>query len=878
MTNLLRILLVFLLAFSLQTSFAQSERFTIRAEQMLLVDLLEQIEQKEGYLFSYQVQDVEGIRVSVDLKKTDIHFFCKYLSEVTGLEFNPLSPPYVIVQNLRGEQKNSSTRMLSGTVIDHLTQVPLAYATVYLQASMIGEYSDHKGRFQLEIGADVQDTLVVSYVGYEVQKIPILANEQYEPFGVGLAYFSFGENMVVVTDYLTDGIDLAEEGASTNLGPARLGTFPGQVEPDILQSIQFLPGVSSPDGSAESIYIRGSTPDHNLLRWEEIPIYHSTHLFGMVSAFNPYIMEEVEVHRGGFGAEDGGRIAGLIDLYSPDQTVEQNQWGAGGTTTHGQTYGAFSLGQKKAVGLVYSLRHSLAGLWTSPIQQQSVFRDQVGPIFGDMDPFDLPAEVTLEEELQFSDGNLKLSWAPNERHQFELAGFFSQNTYTDRIVAILRGAEHLNDLTQGNRGAKMSWTSAWNERWSSEVTTLGTHFDYQYTFDQRPIDTSEMEPRWSSERINAVTEWQAKSAVQYAGKGGAEWKLGYQLTQYEVDFFVRSQRNSMMPNSNGDDKSATNHSLFTNFQTNPDARLGFELGFRLNRFHPADRLFGEPRMRFWMHPSENWVLHVQSGQYFQFISQVVEFVGEEVGLIAPMWRLNFGQNNPALRSWQHQFGLTYHQNGWVLDLQGYIKRSKGISLMALGYTPPAGNNFFIGNSEAEGIDLLIKKRIQNYRMWVSYSLGRSAYVFKNFFDQQFPSPYDIRHQFNWVHLWKIGAWELSASWKWQSGLPYSEAVDLVQMMSDNGPPTYRLIYDELNEQRLPTQHQMDVSAVYHFHPQSRKNWQGWLGFSLINLYNRRNVYQRDYFHWGWAGEPREIFYVEKEQLGITPNAVLRLQF
>ena len=41
--------------------------------------------------------------------------------------------------------------------------------------------------------------------------------------------------------------------------------LPGQVEADVLQSIQFLPGVSSPNGELSQLYIRGGALDQNLI-------------------------------------------------------------------------------------------------------------------------------------------------------------------------------------------------------------------------------------------------------------------------------------------------------------------------------------------------------------------------------------------------------------------------------------------------------------------------------------------------------------------------------------------------------------------------------------------------------------------------------------
>ena len=877
---MLRTLLVIFLGFSLQYSLAQSEKFTIQVVDTPLPELLDKLEREEGYLFSYRLEEVEGISVSIDLKKTTIEEFCIALSQRTGLEFQAISVPYVVIRNRESEAKPIWSRILKGQVLDKVTNIPLAFATVYLQSNMIGVYTDAKGNFSLEIPSDINDTLVLSYVGYESKKIPILEEKQYAPFDILLSYFSFAENWVVITDYLADGIDLGEQGASTVISPARLGSFPGQPEPDILQTIQFLPGVSSPDGSSSSIYIRGSTPDQNLLLWEDIPIYQSTHLFGMISAFNPYILERVEVNRGGFGAEYGGRIAGLIDLESADQTLENNNWGVGINSTHSYVYGNLAFGKKQEFGLVFSARNSMSRWWSSPIQNQSVFREQAGPLFGNLDFEELPEVIVYQDTFRFNDANLKFSWAPHKNHQIKIAGFYGQNAFTNRIEETNRAIVHLDDQAFQSEGIKASWKARWHQQWSSEVIGTYSHMNYNYDYLIGPESPSVPGVVRHGTRRNELSEYHIKSTLNFTPSNKRTFSFGHQLTNYDVFFSVFSTKNSGQADSNLEDAQGIVNSWFANLKNNPDQLLGYKLGIRANSFNSNSNIFWEPRLRVWYKPTDHFTLQAHTGQYFQFISQVVEFKGEEIGLIAPMWRLNRGEKNPIMKSWQHQIGFIYHKNDWVLDVQGYLKFSKGISLMALGETPPANGAFFGGNSQAQGIDVLIKKRIKTYRTWISYSLSKTDFTFASFFDKEFPAPYDMRHQFSWIHLWQAGAWEFSAAWKWQSGLPFTEAVRVIAL-----PPqpdmtiNYALQYEEVNGERLPAQHQLDVSVVYQFHPNTRQSWQGWVGVSLVNVYNQRNVYQRDYFHHDPPGpKPRQIFFVEKEQLGFTPNAVLRFQF
>ena len=128
---------------------------------------------------------------------------------------------------------------------------------------------------------------------------------------------------------VTTGFDKIENDGSITVNPDELGILPGLTEPDVLQSLQLLPGISSPTESASDIHIRGGTPDQNLVLWDGIKMYHQGHFFGQISAFNPYITETINVFRSGTSSKYGDRISGVIDIRSSDKVHDSLHIGIG---------------------------------------------------------------------------------------------------------------------------------------------------------------------------------------------------------------------------------------------------------------------------------------------------------------------------------------------------------------------------------------------------------------------------------------------------------------------------------------------------------------------------------------------------------------------
>lgn len=87
-----------------------------------------------------------------------------------------LLPAFIFVTSVALAQPIS----FSGNVIDGHTKEPVAYASVYFSRTGIGKSTDSTGRFYFDISNFKDDTLNVSFIGFEIYKMPVthLQNNQ----------------------------------------------------------------------------------------------------------------------------------------------------------------------------------------------------------------------------------------------------------------------------------------------------------------------------------------------------------------------------------------------------------------------------------------------------------------------------------------------------------------------------------------------------------------------------------------------------------------------------------------------------------------------------------------------------------------------------
>ena len=190
----------------------------------------------------------------------------------------------------------------------------------------VGTVTDAEGRFELKVpsGAHV---ITTSYVNFEEKVIDLeiykdgVVNQELEEVPTVL------EEVVIqdmsAREITTSGIGTTQLSMKeVKRAPAMLG------EVDLIKQIQTLPGVTTTGEAASGYNVRGGSVDQNLILYDGLPVFNSSHVFGFFSAFNAEAIRDVTFYRGGIPAEFGGRISSVLDIRSKEG--DRERWGVSG--------------------------------------------------------------------------------------------------------------------------------------------------------------------------------------------------------------------------------------------------------------------------------------------------------------------------------------------------------------------------------------------------------------------------------------------------------------------------------------------------------------------------------------------------------------------
>jgi ferric enterobactin receptor len=158
-----------------------------------------------------------------------------------------------------------ATRKISGTVQDSATGEKIAFATAHIAGTRFAAQSNADGRFTL-LGAPTDSfTLRVRFVGYTQRLIHIPKATTSAPLVVLLAPANTRIEGVLIRAEADRAVDLSAASSSLSMSTQQIQSMPAVGSADIFRALQLLPGVSSANDGSAGLYVRGGTPDQNLV-------------------------------------------------------------------------------------------------------------------------------------------------------------------------------------------------------------------------------------------------------------------------------------------------------------------------------------------------------------------------------------------------------------------------------------------------------------------------------------------------------------------------------------------------------------------------------------------------------------------------------------
>jgi ferric enterobactin receptor len=832
----------------------------------------------------YSVSMAKGIKEA--LKTSDYKFTIDPTDFVIKIE-----PKKRLEQKTLTKFTGEPTRKnftLSGRVTDASTGENLPFANVGILGTKIGAQTNVDGVFTLlKVPSDTA-TLLVSYVGYKTLKYYLNPKMSFENFAIVLESTTTLDE-VTVKGEKTEVMKANEVVGMIKMTPRNIAKLPNVGERDPFRAFQLMPGVSASNESSSGLYVRGGTPDQTLVLYDGFTVYHVDHLFGFFSAFNYNAIKDIQLYKGGFDAKFGGRISGVAEITGKEGNKNDINAGIDVGFLSMNGYLETPIGNK--LTFLLAARRS----WESPLYN-SIFSKFGGSNDNNANP--IPAggggrfgafSQNQTAASYFYDLNSKLTFRPSKKDIISLSLYNGTDDMDNSSSSSFGGGggpfggggggalaglrSSTNDVSSwGNTGGSFKWSRQWGDRfYSNALVSYSNYFSNRDNTRTITIQNNgtDRNIKLGNLETNDLTDFTAKIDFEYKLSASQQLEFGAQFSKTNIKYSY--SQNDTVKVLDRDDKGDITSVYLQDKIELFDGKLTLKPGIRYNYFSVNSKSYFEPRLSFNYNLNKSIKLKGAVGTYYQFNKQV--FREDLSAGNRNFWILANGDNLPVTQSNHLIFGGSYEKGDYLFDVEYYRKQNTGVTEYTLRFAQRIGSgtraeeNFFNGDETIEGIDFLVQRKFGRFTGWLGYTYSVAQRNIAAFSDKPYYSDQDVRNQFKAVASYKIGKFDLAATWIFSTGRPYTSILGAYQVKLLDGTTRDFTNPSDKNANRFDDYHRMDISATMNV--SSTFN----VALSFFNLYNRQNIW---YKRFEIVNEDNKSYLntVNVNYLGFTPNLTL----
>lgn len=767
---------------------------------------------------------------------------------------------------------------INGTVYDNNSNETLIGVSLYFPELKTGTTTNEYGFYSITVPKG-NYKIQVSYLGFKsiIENLNLTVNVT-KNFKLEEETESLDE-IIIESDI--EKLNIKTPQMSVNkLTAATIKQIPVVLgESDIIKSIILLPGVTSAGEGASGFNVRGGAADQNLILLDEAIVFNSSHVFGFFSVFNPDVIKDVKLYKGGIPARYGGRLSSVLDIYQKEGNSKEFKLTGGIGLVSSRLLAEGPIEKEKSSFLIGG-RASYAHLFL--------------PLFDN------------DNTAYFYDLNSKVNYRFNKKNNLFLSTYFGKDVFgiSDNFVN-----------KYGNNVLNLRWNHLFSDKLFSNLSIIYSDYFYGLTLDFVGFE-------WDSGITNFNLKYDFKHYLNNT------FTLNYGINNIYIKFnpgkIIPNRPDSGIQPEKLIDKYANEFAAYIDAEHRISDKLTLQYGLRFSNF---TRL-GQDELN--VYANNEAVIYNQQFKKYESASPTGTESFSRSDVLASFINFEPRFSLSYLLSDESSVKLSYNRMAQYLHLlsntasptpldvwapsgrfikpqlldqfaAGYFKSIKGgdYSLETEVFYKDIQNRIdyinganLIANNEIEtvilngqarayGLEVLFKKNEGNFKGWLAYTLSRS--------EQQTPgrntnepginqgkwysTPFDKTHDLSLNASYELSKkWTFNANFLFQTGQPTNYPVGQYEVQGLNVP-----IFDDdrRNADRLPAYHRFDISATLTPEKNKNRKWQAEWVFGIYNLYGRQNAASINF------RQNRETLRNEAIQtsiFGIVPSVTYNFKF
>lgn len=744
-----------------------------------------------------------------------------------------------------------ATGVITGRILEAVTEAPISGATVRVIGQPSAVQSDSAGRFTLRGVRVGIVSIEVRRLGYGPVVRGDIAVSPAKPAEVTVALRQIDVQLDVVTvrpEAFPAQMPAATPVSTQRYDAEEVRRQPGAQE-DVLRAVSIAPGVGVTSAARNDIVVRGGAPFENLFVVDNIEVPNINHFGsqgstgGPISLINIRFVESASLSAGGFGARLGDRTSSATTL-----TLREGN-------------------RERLAGEVNVAATQVGAVLEGPLGKNGTFLANVRQSYLDL----LFKAIGLSFIPSYTDATVKATWRPNTRDVFSVLTIgasgtvsFDNSTDSARVnnsqVLAPKQDQYFSGLTWKRLIGRGVVTTTLGRTWTRYVTAqrdslLSPIFESRSTEGENSLRTDVTLIAARGVEIETGTIFKYASSLRYnatlAGFTRRDETGAPQALAVDTNF--TALRNGSY--------------VQASWQASPKLRLSGGLrgdwyGFLGNATRVAPRLSASYQAgssttltlaggRYWQAPSYIWLVgdarnasRLKPFRADQLVAGITRLVGSDLKVQFEVYGKQYG-DYPARR----------FRPQAVLSPSGFDDATTDIPF---GLEPLESS----GTGSAFGAELFLQKKLGASPFYGQVSASVNRTRFEGLDGTSTRGAFDTPVLANGVIGWRPNAkWEVATRLRGSSGLPFTPFVE-------QGALAGTLDFTRYNSDRVPLFFAADVRVDRRFLVSNRQ----FIAFlDMQNVTNRQNSGPPQW-------NPRLRRAELNESVGLLPSIGLNFEF
>lgn len=827
-----QVLIAFFYLFLFHNSLAQAIR--VDAKNKPLNQVLTDLRDQYGLQLTFDDIALSAYKISSAETFNNPDLALSYLLNDLPFTFEYKNGVYVIypVKTTRLISENKWYK-ISGIVLARDTKEPLPFASLIIDGK--STLSDQYGRFSIQTLNATSKKVSVSYLGYFILDTTIVPSIP--------VVFNLNPNLVKLNEVSVIGLNkkydcsvIGDEAGTIKLNPLVARSLPGFGDNSVYSFLRLMPGIIASGENADGLSIWGSNADQNIILFDGFRIFNMQQFYEHIGTVNPLLIKDIEVYKGGFGAEYGHCSGSMLNLTGFNGSCKKTNitLNINNTTLNAlveipiKNTSTLTFAARKTYYNVFQKFKYSGEEWIEDYYEDSIrytlIKEKFYPLY------------------RFYDFNLKFAGTTSSNSNFHISALYSDDCFSyeentevpDGLVLSNYQKRTINKGISIFLEKKVFKQLQSNNLLSYSGSNENINDDFNFTDNRQPDSIFTDNYNYK----NGIQEIRLKSDNYLPLKGGI-LNFGVELTNLYCTRYSSYQNALEIPSS----ESVIAFYFQDGFNLLEKAKI--TAGIRGSYSLKMKKIFPEPRISLQMKLSEYLSFKTRFGMYNQFVGKTMFF--DSLGYYETSWGISNAIDIPVIKSIQMSSGISYEMQKLILHAEIFLKNTRGLSTQVYN---PRIEEFFSSNPETYGVELFFWKVFRTLKTWISFSTLQTK-VSDNYQESE-EKNYTIKtNELKWAIIYRPGNLYFSANYVY--GINSSDAIYYSYFFSDE--PYKRF----------------DLGAGYLFKIVGISTESG---ISLLNVFNQENIRSINMNYLNYYNG----YMVDYEMLGIPLSITAFLKF